>query len=155
MVSNGDDSAARLLDMIVSVLHVWDDLIDHDHDIDDDDVNAAFTAALVHIPNNRFYRDHFDKLNPLLMSAINNWHVANLLEKTDDEEELRIAFISRSSYIDLITQVAYICGGNEAVVRFGPAIRKFAHSEGWEGYLDNLKVEREARASRARSEHVL
>lgn len=148
LVSKNDRDAANFLCAIVDVLHVWDDLIDQDNDVSLHAVNGAFTAALISLPNNPFYAQHFHVLNPILMSAINNWHVANVLENGSSEADKRIAFISRSSYIDLITQVAYIVGGHEWVMQVGPEIRRFAHGEGWEGYLQNLKQEQEQRALR-------
>ena len=148
-VCMGDRDAARFLLTIVGVLHTWDDLIDLDHDVTPAEINAAFFAALVELPRNRFYAENFGILNPVLLSAINNWHVANLLESTDSEADKRIAFISRSSYIDLITTVAFLIGGDEWVREVGPEIRRFAHSEGWEGYLANLKAEQAARSARA------
>lgn len=147
-VTNGDKSAADFLSCIVDVLHVWDDLIDRDKPFDPEAVNWAFTTALVTLPRNAFYQRHFEWLNPLLLSAINNWRVANILEAGDDEADKRIAFISRSSYIDLITQVAFIVGGSDWVRKVGPQIRRFAHSEGWEGYLNNLEAEKAARKQR-------
>ena len=148
LVSKDDRDAANFLCAIVDVLHVWDDLIDQDSNLTLNAINGAFTAALIGLPNNPFYAKHFQVLNPILLSAINNWHVANVLENGSSEADKRIAFISRSSYIDLITQVAYIVGGHEWVMHVGPDIRRFAHGEGWEGYLQNLKQEQDERALR-------
>lgn len=145
-VSKGNQAAAQFLSTVVSVLHTWDDLIDRDKPVSPEEINAAFVSALIDLPRNQFYVRHFDLLNPLLLSAINNWMVANQLESTLDMEDKRIAFISRSSYVDLITQVAFLLGGADWVNEIGPQIRRFTHSEGWEGYLKNLDIEREARA---------
>lgn len=146
-VTRGNEHATNFLMDMVGVLHVWDDLIDRDKPVPPEAVNAAFETMLVSIPNNPFYRQNFSALNPVLVCAINNWHVANILEQGECEEDLRIAFISRSSYIDLITQVAYIVGGGDWVREIGPHIRRFAHSEGWDGYQRNLKAEKSARES--------
>lgn len=147
-VAKEDKHAADFLSSIVELLHVWDDIIDRDHDQNDEAINWAFTTALITLPRNPFYIKYFDWLNPVLLSAINNWRVANTLEAGDSEADKRIAFISRSSYIDLITQVAFIIGGSEWVRQVGPEIRRFAHSEGWDGYLANLEIEKAARAQR-------
>lgn len=151
-VCGGNPAAAQFLMDMVEVLHLWDDLIDMDRPVPPEAINDAFRMALVDIPRNPFYQSNFDLLNPVLLSAINNWHVANILEAGDAEDDLRIAFISRSSYIDLITQVAYIVGGDEWVRHIGPDIRRFAHSEGWVKYQDNLKAERTARAKRSKGD---
>lgn len=146
-VTKGDKSAADFLSCVADIAHVWDDLIDQDHEVDPESIHWAFTTALITLPRNAFYQRHFEWLNPLLLSSINNWRVANSLESGDDEADKRIAFISRSSYVDLITQVAFIIGGSDWVRQVGATIRRFVHSEGWEGYLANLETEKAARAS--------
>ncbi len=142
----------EFLESVVRIAHVWDDLIDQDAPVEPRDINDAFRLALFSLPRNPFYVRHFDLLNPLLLSAINNWVVANQLEATGDIEDRRIAFISRSSYIDLMTQVAFIMGGEDWVREVGPEIRRFVHQEGWEGYLQNLETEFAARARRQAGE---
>lgn len=146
--TRGDPDATRFLTMVTDIAHVWDDLIDLDVPVDPQAVHNAFFDALVVLPRNPFYARHFEMLNPILIAAINNWRVANTLEAGDDEADHRIAFISRSSYIDLITQVAFLIGGHEWVREVGPAIRRFVHAEGWEQYQANLKAEKAARAAR-------
>lgn len=146
VVCKGDASAAEFLLAVTTIAHVWDDLIDQDRDVRPEDVDNAFMHALVGLPRNAFYARHFDLLHPVLISAVNNWQVANQLEKMDSAGDLRIAFILRSSYVDLVTQTAFILGGPDWVRSVGPEIRRFAHAEGWEKYLSNLDAERAARA---------
>jgi CO dehydrogenase/acetyl-CoA synthase gamma subunit (corrinoid Fe-S protein) len=138
-VSKGDRSAAEFLSMIFHTAHVWDDLIDKDTVVSDQSINSAFLCTLVHLPRNAFYRQNFELLNPVIVTAIHNWMVANKLEATEAEEDLRIAFISRSGYVDVINQVAFIVGGTDWVADVGPVVRRFVHQEGWDAYLDSLK----------------
>ena len=100
---------------------------------------------LVDLPRNQFYSDNFYLLNPILMVAIQNWHAANKLERNGGDDDKRIAFILRSSYVDLITQSALITGGAAWADTITPEIRRFAHQEGYPGYLESLRVETEAR----------
>lgn len=141
-----DRCATAFLEGVVTALHVWDDLIDLDKTPVPEEINDAFWFLLVDLPRNRFYMDHFDLLNPVLMVAITNWHAANHLEREgDDNADKAIAFILRSAYVDLITQCALIVGGTEWANRVTPAIRRFAHSEGYQQYRVNLTAEVEAR----------
>jgi len=144
-VTKGNQSAAAFLAMVSDIAHTWDDLIDKDHEVTDFAINRAFTLALTGLPNNAFYSANFSQLNPLLISSINNWIVANELEKMDTEESKRIAFITRSAYTDLITHVAFLIGGSEWLEEIGPKIRLFVHAEGWDVYQENLVNERSAR----------
>ena len=146
VVAKDTTAAVSFLSAISDIAHTWDDLIDRDVPVSDAAINRAFMLALLALPNNSFYSAHFAQLNPLLLSAINNWFVANELEKLDTDEAKRIAFITRSSYADLITCVAFIVGGQEWVLDVGPKIRLFVHSEGWQGYQENLATERIVRS---------
>lgn len=147
-VCRGDASASEFLHTVTQIAHVWDDLIDQDQPILADQIHQAFVQALVTLPLNAFYRRHFDMLHPVLVSSISNWLVANELERDGSMDDLRIAFISRSSYVDLVTQVAFLVGGFPWVRSVGPEIRRFAHEEGWDVYLENLETERAARKQR-------
>jgi len=139
----GNEDASNFLMTIVPLLHLWDDLIDKDKPVSDEAINAAFWDGLVTLPRNRFYREHFDDLNPILAVAIQNWQAANLMER--ERREPHIAFIIRSSYVDLITMSALLCGGPAHAARMTPLIREFAHSEGFDAYLAALGAERTAR----------
>ncbi len=152
VVCKGDASAAEFLFAITDVAHVWDDLIDQDRDVRPEEINRAFMNALVGLPRNAFYARHFDLLHPVLISAVNNWQVANQLEQAGSSDDLHIAFITRSSYVDLVTQVAFILGGPEWVRSVGPEIRRFAHAEGWEKYVSNLDAEHAARKRRTQGD---
>lgn len=147
-VCREDASASEFLHTVTQIAHVWDDLIDQDQPILADQIHQAFVQALVALPLNAFYRRHFDMLHPVLVSSISNWLVANELERAGSMDDLRIAFISRSSYVDLVTQVAFLVGGFPWVRSVGPEIRRFAHEEGWDVYLENLETERAARKQR-------
>jgi hypothetical protein len=154
-VRNNPDALA-FLRTIAQILHFWDDLIDRDHEIDDRQINDAFTLALIELPRNAFYREHFDTLNVILQNAITNWHIANQLEREPHNEDrvrvsLMTAFVIRSSYIDLLTQSALIVGGMDWAAHCGPEIHRWAHSEGYDGYLTNLAAEQTAR----KESHVL
>lgn len=140
-----DEAAARdFLLAIHDIAHVWDDLIDKDKQLSDDQINDAFFKALVVIPNNPFYRQHFGALQPLVVTAILNWLTANKLEDAGSEDDKRIAFVTRSAYTDLITYVAMLVGGPGWAVQQGPEIRRFVHAEGYEAYLDSLAYEKAA-----------
>lgn len=143
----GNRAAADFIELIVEVLHFWDDLIDRDKPLTDADINDKMFKLLVTLPRNTFYISNFTILNPVLVNAITNWHVANRLERTDapDDYKLRIAYIVRSSYVDLITQSALIVGGPEWAVQVGEQIRLYAHQETYEGYRENLNLEFAAR----------
>lgn len=144
-VCRGEAAARDFLLAIHDIAHVWDDLIDKDKPVTDDEINDAFFKALVVLPNNAFYRQHFTALQPLVMTSILNWLTANALEASDKPDDKHISFVTRSAYTDLITYVAMLVGGPGWAVQQGPEIRRFVHVEGYEAYLDSLADEKAAR----------
>lgn len=140
-----NQSALHFLECLCYVMHLWDDLADRDKPRSIGTINRAFWMALVELPRNQFYSENFHLLSPIIMMAIQNWHAANYMERGDDHLENQIAFIIRSSYADIVTMCALIIGGPEWSKRIAVAIRKEAHKEGFETYLENLAKERSER----------
>jgi hypothetical protein len=125
--------------MAYSIAHCWDDLIDKDKPIDPEAINLAFWQALVDLPRNRFYQRHFDLLNPLFMTVIQNWHAANVMEKNGTAPDLEIAFIIRSGCVDLLIQAATLVGGYSHAREVTPVLHRIAHSDGLKGFKAKLK----------------
>lgn len=140
------DALAFLRDM-AQVMHVFDDLVDRDRHVCDGEIVDALWKALVTIPGNVFYRDHEHLLRPVVINAIINWRIATHVERQErvSETMLQAAFIIRSTYIDMVTTAALIIGGPEWAVHVGPGLRAWAHSEGFDNYLNNLAAEKMAR----------
>jgi hypothetical protein len=148
----GNLQAAEFVAQVIDCLHVWDDLIDRDKPVSDIAINDTFYKLLVLIPQNEFYQTHFRHLNPIIVNAITNWHVANRLEAEGSEYQTRIAYILRSTYVDLTTQCALLIGGVAHAVEVGLANRLFTHKETYEGYLKNLEIEQRTRNGELRKE---
>ena len=83
-----------------------------------------------------------DSLMPVLKLAIANWHAANAMELSYDEQDRRIAFILRSTYVDLVTICAYLVGGREWAVNVALEARRDTSAEGWDAYLAALGNEK-------------
>jgi hypothetical protein len=140
---------------MAQVMHTWDDLTDRDVAVPDDEIFRAFWLALVELPSNSFYRTFEDTLLPIVINSIINWRIANRFERESEirsRDGLMVAFIVRSSYIDLATMCASLIGGQEWAVQCGPALRMWAHSEGFERYLEALGLETAIREGKS---HVL
>lgn len=146
IVARGDEDAVNFLNDMIDALHFYDDLIDRDQQLSNDNIHDSFWKLLITIPRNKFYTNNFDLLNPILVNAICNWKCANKFEEGDDEYELGIAYILRSSYVDILTMTALITGGREWADECAPQIRKHTHKETLDGYKINLEKEKKARA---------
>jgi hypothetical protein len=137
-------SAIDCLSKLFQIAHILDDLIDKDRTPTDDEIAAAFWLALVDVPENAFFQAHASVLRPILASAMLNWLTANKLEYGADEADHRIAFILRSSYVDLLSMGAFLVGGFAWATEIGPEIRRWVHDEGFDQYLLNLATEKGA-----------
>lgn len=137
----GDRGAFDFITDLFSVLHFWDDLIDGDRTVSAAEVNCSMWNALVGIQENAFWQRNFHALMPVLKVAIANWHAANEMERTENEMDKRIAFILRSTYVDLVTACAYIVGGKAWAAHVALEARRDTSAEGWDAYLEALKFE--------------
>lgn len=154
--SCGNQAAADFLTQVVQALHLWDDLIDQDKVIDTQIIHEVFINLLTVLPHNPFFKNQAPNLTPVLLMAIQNWRLANQVECSDASHstELEVAFVLRSSYVDLVTMTATLCGGYEHGLKVAAQVRKLAHREGYPQYLINLAHEKLMR-SQEQSHHVL
>jgi hypothetical protein len=141
----GNAEAIQFVVRVFRALHVWDDLIDRDKALTDDEINSVFWDLLVVLPTDPFYVRNIALLNSTLVNAIINWHIANKLEREGDEKDKSVAFILRGAYIDILSAAAFVVGGMQWVQEVGPAIRRWAHEETFDEYMVNLAKECEAR----------
>lgn len=145
----GSQEAVEFIELMCDIAHVWDDLVDHDKNVDEGEINRIFFNALIRLPRNAFYRKNFEHLNSVMMNSMSNWQIATKLEREGGDYETSIAFILRSSYVDLITQAAMLCGGSKWACLVGEEARKITHNETYEGYLKNLNKEKGERERRS------
>jgi hypothetical protein len=141
----GNIEAVQFVVRVFRALHIWDDLIDRDKALTDDEINSVFWDLLVVLPTDPFYVRNIALLNSTLVNAIINWHIANKLEREGDEKDKSVAFVLRGAYIDILSAAAFIVGGMQWVQEVGPAIRRWAHEETFDEYMVNLSKECEAR----------
>lgn len=141
--SGRNEYAESFLRCIVSVAHTWDDLIDRDKPVSDEDINACMWLALVSLPANPFYMQHMRELQPVLVNAMLNWQIATRMERAGGPFD--VSYILRSSFVDLIVHVALITQGPQRAVEVGRKVREAAHHEGMDRYIKALSVEAQER----------
>lgn len=137
-VLKGHEDAIAFCLLICHILHIWDDLEDRDKKLSRETIDQAFYGALIVLPRNPFYQAHFLELNTMVESAIQNWHAANAMERSDSLDDKRIAFIIRSEYGNIVLTAARIVGGYAWAKEVAPELRRWWHDEGFEGYMENL-----------------
>lgn len=141
-VLRGDPEAIRFVQAIVRIFHVWDDLIDKDSPVADDDVHQAFWLALCDIPSNPFYRRHHATLQPLVEVGTLSWWTANEMERATRPER-EVAFVARSQIAEVITAAAMLLGGVDWARQWGPAIKRLAYLDAMDEPLADYMAEME------------
>jgi hypothetical protein len=127
---------------MTEAIHFYDDLIDKDKDLSDEDIHAAMWKIFISLPANRFYTDNISVFQPIMVNSLINWKCANSLEADGDDYSLSIAYILRSSYVDLVTMTALLVGGREWADQVALQVRKQVHGETYQGYKENLEKEK-------------
>ena len=145
MAANGNESAYAFLRALYPIIDFFDAVADGDEEMPRERVEQALLLSMVVLPRNEFYRAFFSDLNPVIATAIYNWCVSTDFEREGGEYEKQIAFIARSSYIDVVTTVAHITGGAAHGRAVCKKARLHTHNEGWAEYLDALRREEKAR----------
>ena len=135
----GHAGATEFCLLLLQMMSVYDDLIDGDF-VPAKDLHMAFEIGLLHLPRNPFYRQQFDALAPYIISAIRNWRIANELEdRNETSEDLRIAFVLRSSYVDVFTTVALLLHGKEEAIDWGVKLRRAVADETYVAYKREME----------------
>jgi hypothetical protein len=134
--TRGNKDAANFIEQFFYLCHLWDDLVDGDKKRSVEEINMAFWAALVLIPENPFYRQNWADLQPIIVAAINDWHTANALEEAPEGRD--IAYTLRCSIITIISHCAYLCGGYHWLREVGPEIRRIGQRETLQEYKEGF-----------------
>lgn len=142
--AKGDNAAALFLLAITDAAHAWDDVVDGDRELERAVLAQAFQALVLEIPANAFYRAHRASLDPLIQQAAVNWLVATDIER-DASAPKHVAYILRSTYIDLIAHVALLTGGPLWAQLVCRRVRELNQDETFDDYLHELTAEAHAR----------
>jgi len=118
----GNQSAMRFCADVLSVAHVWDDLVDADKLVLPSEADKAFRTAMLEIPANEFYRANFIFLHPVLVLIWAQWDAANQLEADPREGDKAKAYMLRASLYQLFHACAVVCGGLDWASEIGPEI---------------------------------
>lgn len=119
----GHPEALRFLDIVYRSIEVWDDIIDRDNSVTDEDVHAAFTALLVELPFNGFFQVQKATLCPMIFVVITSWHAANALPRDPH------GYVLRKEFINLCLMVIGLC--------VGPARQREVALEAWKATAES------------------
>ena len=138
----GDGHAVRFCEMLFTVSQTLDDLVDRDKPRTDTDIIRAFHIALIALPENPFYRNHFDYLRPMLAMALQAYTDSVALEKSGAPHALSLAFVLRDRLTDVVIQCARLTAGWEHAQRIAEEVQLYFQDETLTQYkAGHLEVE--------------
>lgn len=129
----GNPEAIEFCEVLFGISQVWDDVVDGD-EFTAENVNEMMWDALVVLPCNTFYQQHFGVLQPLLQAAIVDWLDSNELCRGDKEEQCA-AYVLRDTITTIIIHCARLIGGYEHMRKISLRVRTELYKEPIEEYM--------------------
>lgn len=130
----GNEHALDVYRMLVDLAHVWDDLIDKDKEVSQDDINRAFMICLAYLPANPFYKVIQHQVFPLWIAVASAYETANQYEKTKDAHGIELAHNLRYAAGHIVAYMVHICVGDIKAKEFMPEIWKSVVPERFDEY---------------------
>ena len=136
----GDQDA---IDWFLDYCHVcelFDDFIDRDRPITDENITKTLYKLLVGMPLNPFFDRFKGQLCPLITTGINGWLDANELERSKLIDDRIRAFTLRDRYMEVLAFIIVLARGWDFLREHSQDIRTFfSHSETFSEYDADLK----------------
>ena len=125
----GNIPAIAFCETLFSISQIWDDVVDRDKPLTEFEVNGMMWEALITLPNNPFYQQYFDILNPIMQSAIVDWMDSNKLVRNDNDEHRVAAYVLRDSLTNIVIHCARLVGGFDWMMEISMDVREALYSE--------------------------
>lgn len=111
LCANGDSDAKNYLLSIGYVSRVFDDLIDKDHPVADEQICRAFFILLAELWLNPFFVKNSQLLIPLHIASYNSFVDSNTWSKSDDRLKQIYAHVMKDFANEILGTVAFLTGG--------------------------------------------
>lgn len=130
----GNQDALNMYRAFVSLLHTWDDMVDKDRAVGENDINRAFLTCLVYLPANPFYRAIQDQILPMWLTVVSSYETANKFERDKDPHGIEIAHSLRYAAGHIVAYAVHVCIGPEKAKEVLPDIWKAMFYERFDDY---------------------
>lgn len=130
----GNEDALAIYRMFIRLAHIWDDLVDKDKDVTEDEINEAFLICLVYMPVNPFYRQIQDVVIPMWITIVSAYKTANQFEKNKDAHGIEIAHNLRYAAGNIVAYMVHVCIGPIESAKYMPDIWKEIVAERFDDY---------------------
>jgi hypothetical protein len=119
---------------MIDLLHTWDDLVDRDKPVAENEINNAFLICLVYLQANPFYRSIQEQIWPMWLTVVSAYETANKFERDKDEHGLEIAHNLRYAAGHIVAYAVQVCVGHEKAREYMPALWKNVVFERFDEY---------------------
>lgn len=130
----GNQDALNLYRMFVDLSHTWDDLVDKNVDVPENEINNAFMIALLYMPTNPFYRRIQEQIMPMWLTVISAYETGNHFEREKDEHGIEIAHTLRYATGHIVAYMVHVCVGREKAKEIMPEVWKHVVYERFDDY---------------------
>ena len=135
-----NDHAVNFVIDFSDACELFDDLIDKDKPIGDDDVVRVLFCVLTELPLNPFFDQWKRQLIPVIITGINAWLDSNTLERSGNGNDKVFAYVLRDWYFELLAFVIYLARGRDYMREVSMEVRRFfTHHETLDEYVGRLK----------------
>jgi hypothetical protein len=119
-----DEWALKFVLDYSDAVELWDDLIDKDKEIDEQQVMRVFTNLLTAMPLNPFFNQHKSVFIPLIQASINAWFDSLNLEKGSDNDKA-MAYMLRWYSHEAFIYTIFITRGYDYMRSVSLEVRRF------------------------------
>jgi len=130
----GNQAGLDMYRMFATLLHTWDDLVDKDKPVSEDQINMAFLVALAYLPMNPLYRHIQDAIAPMWISVVSAYEAANKFERDKDPHGIEIAHNLRYAAGNIVAYAIHVCVGAEEAKKQIPDMWKSVVFERFDPY---------------------
>lgn len=130
----GNKHGEDIFEMFRTLLHTWDDLVDKDVDVSEDQINEAFRICLIGLPTNPLYSHIFPAISPMLEVVMSAYVTANKFEREKDEHGIEISHSLRYAAGHIIAYAIIQCVGIEKSKELVPLMWKEVFFERFDDY---------------------
>jgi len=130
----GNVDALNMYRMFIDLSHVWDDMVDKDNQLTEDQINNAFLICLVYLPSNPFYQQIQRDIMPMWISVVSAFQTGNKFEKDKDEHGIEIAHNLRYAAGHILAYAVHVCVGPDKAKEVLPELWKDIVFERYEDY---------------------
>jgi hypothetical protein len=130
----GNVDAFNMYRMFIDLAHVWDDMVDKDKELTEDQINNAFLICLVYLPSNPFYQKIQRDIMPMWITVVSAFQTGNKFERDKDEFGLEISHTLRFSAAHILAYAVHVCVGPDKAKEVLPELWKEIVNERFEEY---------------------